>query len=246
MDNEDVTRNDCESFPEAEEKPEVFAVNKDGDHVRFSRRNFLEMAGVAGAAVAGVAITNNAPDNLLYVPTATPTLTPTNCFVRTTKKNTVGVYVGPGRARSVRRWLPANQDVPILGKATDSDGLLWWRILLPKIEQAWVADEDVTTKGECDAVIDVDAPPVVTAQPRQTATPAGPVAPTGVPGTVPPGTEGIEYTSKGTTYTLPCGSPIPAGAVCTCNCVTVPAPCSCDSYNPCSCNSFSSHYWYPN
>jgi len=40
------------------------------------------------------------------------------------------------------------------------------------------------------------------------------------------------------TYTLPCGSPIPAGAVCVCDCVA-------GSYVPCSCDHHSSHYWYP-
>lgn len=53
------------------------------------------------------------------------------------------------------------------------------------------------------------------------------------------------------TYTLPCGSPIPAGAVCTCNCVTAPPieSCSCDTV--CTCDTVcscvgASHYWYPN
>ena len=60
------------------------------------------------------------------------------------------------------------------------------------------------------------------------------------------------------TYTLPCGAPIPAGAVCTCNCVAggVPTvkptakPTAVPTKAPCSCNSnvttYSSHYWHPN
>jgi len=32
---------------------------------------------------------------------------------------------------------------------------------------------------------------------------------------------GVRYTVGGKTYTLPCGSPLPPGAVCTCNCVPV-------------------------
>ncbi|MHB0875949.1 MAG: WD40 repeat domain-containing protein [Anaerolineae bacterium] len=62
------------------------------------------------------------------------------------------------------------------------------------------------------------------------------------------------------TYTLPCGSAMPAGAVCVCNCVAGSAPacgtvgdsgsCSCDTYAaPCDCDSYTSggsHYWYPN
>ena len=75
--------------------------------------------------------------------------------------------------------------------------------------------------------------------------------------------EGIEYSldvgGETVTYTLPCGSPIPAGAVCVCNCVAGSGcacvghtTCSCVGYSPCSCVSHSSgcsavyHYWYPN
>lgn len=75
---------------------------------------------------------------------------------------------------------------------------------------------------------------------------------------IPKGEKGVKITTtvggQTVTWTLPCGSPIPPGAVCTCNCVSVPAPCSCVSYNPCSCvgNTGSgckpgySCYWYPN
>ena len=85
-------------------------------------------------------------------------------------------------------------------------------------------------------------------------------------------TKGIEVkgtdpvTGQTITYTLPCGSPIPAGAVCVCNCVagsvcscdghtvcTCDKVCSCDTYvAPCSCNSVCTcegvgpHYWHPN
>lgn len=70
------------------------------------------------------------------------------------------------------------------------------------------------------------------------------------------------------TYTLPCGAPIPEGAVCVCNCVAgevcscvghvVPTYCSCDTvcscvgntYTYCSCDTVCTcegdgHYWYP-
>jgi len=64
----------------------------------------------------------------------------------------------------------------------------------------------------------------------------------------PPDAKGITYqsTQSGQTveYTLPCGAPIPLGAVCTCNCVG-------GSYEPkpnCGCDNYSGppHYWYPN
>ena len=92
-------------------------------------------------------------------------------------------------------------------------------------------------------------------------------------------TKGVQYKSvnqygQTITYTLPCGSPIPAGAVCVCNCVpgslTAPANhtqrfsstgvCTCNLV--CTCNTvctcqavgspggypggYGGHYWYPN
>lgn len=45
---------------------------------------------------------------------------------------------------------------------------------------------------------------------------------------------GSKYTLDGVTYTVPCGTALPAGAVCSCNCVPGSA-CSCVAYSPCSC-----------
>jgi hypothetical protein len=90
-----------------------------------------------------------------------------------------------------------------------------------------------------------------------------------------PGEEGISYKVKvgeqWVTWTQPCGSPIPPGAVCICNCVAVPTcscvgHCSCDTVcscvghcgcdqvcscdEVCTCDTICScvghHYWYPN
>ena len=84
-------------------------------------------------------------------------------------------------------------------------------------------------------------------------------------------TKGIEIkgtdplTGQTITYTLPCGSPIPEGAVCVCNCVagsvctcvghtvcTCDTVCSCvgNTYTYCSCDTVCTcegdgHYWYP-
>lgn len=44
------------------------------------------------------------------------------------------------------------------------------------------------------------------------------------PDPIPAGQEGVSVTIEGKTWTLPCGSPIPPGAVCVCDCVTVPLP----------------------
>jgi hypothetical protein len=59
------------------------------------------------------------------------------------------------------------------------------------------------------------------------------------------------------TEILPCGTPLPAGAVCLCNCVSVPAPiwrslCTCNTVCTCNmvctCNSqgggYTLTYWY--
>ncbi len=61
--------------------------------------------------------------------------------------------------------------------------------------------------------------------------------------------EGITYKRRDSSreiqsYTLPSGSPIPAGAVCTCNTVSG-SVCSCVSHRSCSCVSHTgSHYWH--
>jgi WD40 repeat protein len=60
--------------------------------------------------------------------------------------------------------------------------------------------------------------------------------------------EGVTYRLESASgqlleYTLPCGSPIPAGAVCVCNCVAggYVSPCSCVGHT-----APAGHYWYPN
>lgn len=54
---------------------------------------------------------------------------------------------------------------------------------------------------------------------------------------IPEGEEGVKVKVGDREWTLPCGSPLPAGAVCTCNCVPGAPSCECVVVN---------HYWYPN
>lgn len=236
----DTDNKDPTLQPVEPEQPEVYSVSRDERSVRFTRREFVEMAGVA---TAGVALTSGITLGTQGVAIAA------TCTVRTDKDD-VQVHVGPGRNRGIRSYLPKDKDIPVIGKANDRRGNPWWQIQLPKIEQAWVADEDVETSGDCTSV-GQQATPVIK-------TPSGPQQPTATPrasevpaveGTVPPGQNGINYTQNGRTYTLPCGSPIPRNAVCICNCVSEPSPCSCDSVctcqGVCSCDG-DSHYWYPN
>lgn len=92
--------------------------------------------------------------------------------------------------------------------------------------------------------------PVVEVPADESPTPSQ--TPPGTPGSVEPGVEGTEYTLEDRTYSAPCGTPLPAGAVCTCDCVSVPAGgCTCVGHTSCSCVSDKgcsavSHYWYPN
>jgi hypothetical protein len=245
--------------PEQEEKPEIFAVSRSENDVKFDRRDFLRAsmlaAGAAATVAAGAALTDgegpvSAASDLAQAtrtprPTRTPQMTATSsapCTVRTSEK-AINVHVGPGRHRGIVDYMPVDQDIPVIGKAKAPDGLYWWQIKIKGIAQAWVHPDDVVLSGDCSDVIDVDAPPFVpaaTPKPTSSVTPV----PQGSPGTVPPGQTGINYKgSDGRIYTLPCGSPLPPGAVCICNCVSVPRGCACDGY--CSCAG-QSHYWYPN
>ncbi len=71
----------------------------------------------------------------------------------------------------------------------------------------------------------------------------------------------VEYVERGVNHTVPCGTPVPAGAICTCNCVmgrgirpcgcVADQACSCVGHVTCSCVGHSGggggiHYWYPN
>jgi len=56
------------------------------------------------------------------------------------------------------------------------------------------------------------------------------------------GTEGIRYRVGTTSFTLPCGSPIPEGSVCTCNCVAVGPSHTYYYYS----GGYYVSYWYPN
>jgi hypothetical protein len=101
-------------------------------------------------------------------PEATPEATETApCFVGTDAVKSVPVRVGPGTNRTSFIFLPAGELFTVLGKAEADDGSLWWKldreIVAPKksAAEAWVSQEDVLTRGDCEAVIDVNAPPII-------------------------------------------------------------------------------------
>ncbi len=90
-----------------------------------------------------------------------------DCTVSTSKAKTVQVRVGPGLNRSSVVFLPSGKDFKVLGKATAKDGSKWWKLdkseVAPKksLNETWVNQKDVVSKGACDKVVDAKAPPVI-------------------------------------------------------------------------------------
>ena len=252
------------------EEPQIFAVRQgDGKRI-FTRRKFLELTAAASAAMAlsscngeGASLLVADTDTPVPTrtpkptdtprPTETPTLTPTHTPTHTPSKTptdtptptltftatpepkavvnvaSINFREGPGQVYGRVGYLYEGDVLDIISRTEDS---LWLRVVTQDGIEGWVAVSVVEINVPVESIpIETNIPP--------TPTPA-PVIPTGIPGEVQPGETGINYKINGVTYTLPCGSPIPPGAVCVCNCVTVPAGCGCDNY------SVTSHYWYPN
>ncbi|MCA0455450.1 MAG: hypothetical protein LCI00_15865 [Chloroflexi bacterium] len=90
-----------------------------------------------------------------------------NCTISTNRDDTVQVRVGPGENRSSIVFLSAGPSFKVLGKAEASDGSLWWKLdkeqVAPDkaVNEVWVKQDDVAPKGNCEDVVDVNAPPIV-------------------------------------------------------------------------------------
>lgn len=90
-----------------------------------------------------------------------------SCTVRTDTANTIQLRVGPGENRTVFAFLPANTAFTPLGQTEADDGSLWFQLdretVAPQsaASEAWVAVDDVETTGDCAAVRDASAPPIV-------------------------------------------------------------------------------------
>ncbi|MEO8355192.1 MAG: SH3 domain-containing protein [Chloroflexota bacterium] len=238
-------------------------MSKEANAIKFSRRDFLQVATAAAAAsvvLAGcgpesVPPTNTPPPTQTKEPTATATktATPTSTPTRTPTatplphaivKSSANVRFGPGADTRIIGALAAREEVIVLGRNEDGS---WLRIQQEGGVDGWIKATLVDFTA-----IPVSDLPFVTPMPTPTPLP-------GQPGKTGRGQTGIDYTftdEYGTTYTytMPCGSPLPPGAKCVCDCVTVPA-CSCDAYvapqhcscdTVCTCDKQGGHYWYPN
>lgn len=124
--------------------------------------------------------TNTALPTFTFTPL--PTNTPQPCVISTTRDDVI-IRVGPGTNRGTFIFLEPSIQVFVTGKKIVQEEI-WWRLEKSQVtsrpnsvNEVWVAESDVAESGDCDLVIDVDAPPVVrpqpTAAPLPTATPTG-------------------------------------------------------------------------
>lgn len=173
-------------------------------------------------------------------PTDTPSPSPVPMPQVTVALSSVNVRGGPSTAHLVVLVVYQNDTLPVISRLQDSS---WFKVRLDDGTLGWISESVVSYDFDLAAIPieqNVPTPPPPPSPAATTAATTAPTIPAGTPGEVPPGQTGINYTIGGTTYTLPCGSPIPPGALCVCNCVTVPAPIP--TPRPC----VDTHYWYPN
>lgn len=89
------------------------------------------------------------------------------CNVSATEANTVEVRVGPGTNRTVVSFLPADTEFPVLGKAIADDDSLWFKLDKDEaapgksVNETWILADSVAQDGECDAIADAAAPPII-------------------------------------------------------------------------------------
>jgi len=88
----------------------------------------------------------------------------------------VTLRVGPGEQRGILARMRADQGYAVTGWANDGAGAPWYQ-LDTGVQASWAARSDVAAIGACDAVAEVEAPPVVFAAPA--------APPPGEPGTAP-------------------------------------------------------------
>jgi hypothetical protein len=97
----------------------------------------------------------------------TPATTSTaSCTISAPNGQEVNLRVGPGTNRTSIAFLP-NGEFGVVGQTSDDDGAIWYK--LDKEEAApqtaaieiWVAAEAIIEAGDCAAVVDAFAPPII-------------------------------------------------------------------------------------
>lgn len=89
------------------------------------------------------------------------------CTVSTSQARYTRVRVGPGENRTSVTFMPENIDIEVLGRTENDDGSVWYQVDKEaaasgrSINEAWVADSEVETTGNCSNVADAAAPPII-------------------------------------------------------------------------------------
>ncbi len=103
------------------------------------------------------------------VVTAAPQLVA--CVVVAQANDTVQVRVGPGLNRTAVAFLPPGAEFLVQGKTT-ANQTVWYQLdkdqAAPgkQILEAWISSDDVVATGDCDAVTDTNAPPIIRISPN--------------------------------------------------------------------------------
>jgi hypothetical protein len=269
-------RNNVQKEISGNENPEVFGISKENGTYKLTRRDFSKMVAIASAAIAIASCDVPKPTEEI-IPTATekptntpkptstktptqrpPTATPVINYA-TVNADGINFRTGPGTIYPSIGKLYKNVEVIVIGQNQDAS---WYKVLVGIADLPDLVGAPITQNGTVDqfegwikaSLLDALGDASFANLPIEEAPPT----PTPLPSQKPTGDEGIsyEYTDiygHTSTYTLPCNSPIPEGAICVCNCVSL---CSCVSYvaPTCDCVAYSSEvcycnlvsYWYPN
>lgn len=89
------------------------------------------------------------------------------CTISTPDKNTVAVRVGPGENRTSVVFLQAGTDFAVSGRFVDKDNGVWYKLDPAKaapgrsMNEAWVSANGLSENGDCEAVGDAAAPPII-------------------------------------------------------------------------------------
>jgi hypothetical protein len=89
------------------------------------------------------------------------------CLVSTDQDRSVRIHVGPGTNRSAIAFLAVGESFLVLGEAEASDGSRWFKLDKNEVApsssalETWVAADDVIQEGNCDAIGEAFAPPII-------------------------------------------------------------------------------------
>lgn len=95
-----------------------------------------------------------------------------DCLVSTTSTDVI-TSVGPGENRGTFAYIEPGSNIRVTGKKV-VDGVIWWQLQREDVSpnaatavlELWVPESSVEEAGDCNSVIDVDAPPIITQEPE--------------------------------------------------------------------------------